>query len=205
MPRRRSFRRSRRAARSFVRRTVVNMGTIHSKRVRVEGSTIPDISSIAYDNPLTIDLLECTEAQNEETISDGTNIATAPIYSRLVGMKLDVKIRGTVNDPNVIRWILYKNEDQDFTAATAMSNFHNSDDTVTANAFRGKILAKGFFLLNQSSGISSVKIFAKRQTLRRLGKLRENDRIRLIFAMNAAATTNPLVYIMGTLYVKTAP
>lgn len=194
-----------RRARSFVRRTVVNMGTIHAKRVLCEGLTVPDISATAYDNALSIPLLTCLEAQDEELESDGTNIATAPLYSKLVGMKMDIKVRGTVNDSNVIRWVLFKSPDNDITAQSMMDNFHNSDESTTARERRQNMLSKGYFLLNKSSGVSNLRIFVRKQTLRRLGKLKENDRIYLAMAMNAAATTNPLVYIMGTLYVKTAP
>lgn len=194
-----------RRARSFVRKTVVNMGTIHAKRVLWEGGIIPDITATPYDNPVSIDLLQCIETQAEEQISDGTVVADAPLYSKLVGVKLNLLVKGAVNDTTPMRWILYKSPDADITAATAMSNWHNSDDTSPAREMRANTLAKGMFITHASTGVTRVPIFIRRSTLKRLGKLKENDVIRFSIAAANAVTTQCTTYMWGTLYVKTAP
>lgn len=178
------------------------MGPILAKRVLVDRLDIPDITSVAYDNPLVIGLLVCQEANNEETESDGSAIAEATLHSKLVGCKLDIKIRGAVNDPVTVRWMLVKSPDQDITSATFMSQFHSSDDTTAAREVRANILSKGFVLTNVSTGLSSVRAFVRRETLKRLGNLKENDIIRILFASSANMTTQAQVSIMGTLYVR---
>ena len=92
------FRRGRRnfrAARSFIRRTVTNMGPIVAKKVLFIDQAIPDFTSTAFDNPLNIPLLVAQENTNAEQGADGTNPAETTIHSRLVAIKLRMSIRPT--------------------------------------------------------------------------------------------------------------
>lgn len=179
------------------------MGPIEAKRVILDGLTIPDISSVAYDNPLTIDLLRCTETVDEEVESNGTNIADCPLYSKFVGMKLNLMIRGTTDDELTLRWMLYKCPDgESLISSLQDSNFHSSNDIQNNRELRKMTLAKGMFLTNTSSGVNRMNVFVRRATLKRLGSLRENDIIRLQIAANSAATVQALVYGFGTLYVR---
>lgn len=191
-----------RRARSLIMRTVARMGKIEAKRVNMMQLDIPDRTSTAWDNPVAYTLVTCIEAQDETLVSDGTNIATVPLYSKIVALKLQGYVRGAVASPCNIRWMLVKNPDQDITAATFMSSWHNSDDSTAAREVRANILAKGIWGTNESSGISRANIFVRRNTLRRLGSLRENDRITLILANDIAPATNPTITLWGTVYAK---
>lgn len=203
MPRFRRRRGSARRARSFVRRTVSSMGPIEAKRILLEGVTIADRTTNPYDNPTTVDLLVCQETVNEETESNGTTIAECPLYSKLVGMKLNLYIQGAVSEALNARFLLYKLPDgESLTSTLEDAFFHSSDDTPVMRELRSVTLAKGIFHLNESQGATRIPIFVKRKTLRRLGKLRENDRIRLYVAIDGVATTQPKIYGMGTLYVR---
>lgn len=182
---------------------MAHSGPIEAKRVILDGLTIPDISSVAYDNPLTIDLLECVETVDEEVESNGTTVADVPLYSKLVGMKLNLLLRGSVNDPLTIRWMLWKAPDGEALITNMVdANFHSSNDTPTNRELRKNTLAKGMLLTNNSSGVSRLNVFVKRQTLKRLGSLRENDIIRMTLCANAAATTQATVSGFGTLYCR---
>lgn len=201
--RKRSFRNKFRRARTFVRKTVRQMGPIEVKRIILDDLSIPDISSVAYDNPLGITLIQANESVDEEVESNGSTIATARPYSKIVSMKLRLLIRGTVNDPLTIRWMLLKRPDGEvLITSLADSSFHTSDDTATQREVRANTLAKGMFLTNSSSGISHLNVFIRRKTLLRLGSLRENDTWVLLLAANAAATTQPKVSGMGAIYVR---
>lgn len=179
------------------------MGPIVAKRVLVDGVAIPDITSVAYDNPLIVPLLICQESINEETESDGAGAtAECTLYSKVVGCKLDIKIRGTTDDELTLRWMIYKSPDQDITSATAMDQFHKSDDTTAAREVRANILAKGYILTNISTGVTNIRAFIRRETLKRLGSLKENDLIRFLIAANSAATVQAQLNIMGTIYVR---
>lgn len=147
-------------------------------------------------------LLSCAESVDEELESDGTNTAQVPLYSKLVGLKMQLAIRGSVTTPGVIRWMLCKNVDGERAAADFMTFFHSSNDTNPAREVRGLTLAKGFIMVNESSGVTSMRIFVKRQTLKRLGSLRENDTIVLVLANSNAPATNPTLSGFGTLYCR---
>lgn len=179
------------------------MGPIEAKRIILDGLSIPDISAAAYDNPLVIDLLICQETVDEEVESNGTNIAQVPLYSKFVGLKLDLNIRGTVNDPLTLRWLLWKLPDGEALVSSLQdSNWHSSNDVQNNRELRANTLAKGMLLTNTSSGVNKLRVFIRRETLKRLGNLRENDTIRLAIAANASATTQATVFGFGTAYAR---
>lgn len=193
-----------RRARSIVRAV---SGITLAKRVLLPGLTIPDVTAADWDNALTIDLLECVEAQDEEVESDGTAIADAPLYSRLTAFKLRLTIIGPVGagSANVFRWLLYKKPDGEAIAGTDLSaagaTFHSSNDTPTAREVRKMTMAKGVVYTNSSTGITGVRIFISRAAMKRISPLRENDRISLLIAKDALGTTATL-HGFGTLYIK---
>lgn len=202
--RRSSFGRSRfRKARTFVRKVVRQMGPIEAKRIILEAITIPDITTVPYDNPIAIDLIVCQETVDEEIETNGTNVAQVPLYSKIVGMKLNLFIRGAVDEPLTLRWMLYKMPDGE-TLITSLidANFHSSDDNATQRELRGLTLAKGILLTNVSSGTNRLSVFVRRKTLQRLGALRENDRWRFILAANGSATIQATISGMGTIYTR---
>lgn len=139
---------------------------------------------------------------DETLVSDGTNIAQVPLYSKLVSVKLNLAIRGSVSTPGVIRWMLVKNTDNDKTAAEFMTAFHNSADDAVSREIRALIYAKGFVMVNESSGVNHFRVFIRRQTLRRLSSMRENDRVQLILANSNAPATNPTLHGFGNLYFR---
>lgn len=170
-----------------------------SKRVLLDKLTIPDITSADYDNPLVVPLLTCIEAQDEELESNGSDIATAPLYSRLVAIKLRLGVHA-FSAQTVFRWMLWKSPDNDLTP-NMTTNFHSSNDTITDREIRKMVLAKGIVISNSSSVVNSVPIFVKRAAMLRAGPLRENDRINFQIAKDAAGTTANLTGF-GTLWVK---
>lgn len=179
------------------------MGPIEVKRILLDDIDIPDITSVPYDNPIAIVLLQGNEAVDEEVESNGTTVATARPYSKIVGFKLRLVIRGTVNDPLTIRWMLYKRPDGESLITSLIdANFHSSDDTAVARELRKNTMAKGMMLTNVSTGTNSMNVFVRRKTLQRLGAIRENDTWVLILAANAAATTQASIYGFGSLYVR---
>lgn len=180
------------------------MGPLEAKRVLMDAVAIPDITSVAYDNPIAMDLIVCQETVDEELESNGlANIAQVPLYSKLVGMKLHLQIRGSVDDPLTLRWMLYKMPDGESLITSLIdANFHSSDDNATQRELRGVTLAKGILLTNASSGVNRLSMFVRRMTLKRIGSLRENDKIRLLVAANVAATTQATISGFGNLYVR---
>lgn len=197
----------RRRARNFVRRTVSTMGPIEAKRVIFNAEDIPDYTSAAFDNPVKYDLLICQETVDEEVESDGSSIAQVPLYSRLVGMKMQMFIRGSVATPGVIRWMICKlpdGEDLITSIGSGLTDaaFHSSNDSPNMRELRATTLAKGMILTNESSGVTRFPAFIRRQTLRRLGRLRENDKISLYLANSVQPATNPTLHGFGTLYCR---
>lgn len=196
------FRRFRGRGRSFGSRVRAAMGTTIVKRIvtPIAGLTIPDITATDFDNPLEFVLVECLETMDEEAISDGTVIADVPIYSRLKSMKLNLHISG-VSAQTEFRWLLYKEPDGESLVTNLAAQFHQSDDTPTGRELRKQTLAKGMFVVNTADLARTLPIFVKRSTFARLGGMKENDRITLVIAKNAAGTTATL-HGFGNIYVK---
>lgn len=175
------------------------MGPVEAKRVILDAVSIPAKTTTAYDNPKRIDLLVCQENVNEETVSNGTTVAEAKMYSKLIGMKLNLVVHGIANN-DTVRWMLIKDADGDQTITSlADSPFHDSDDNPTARERRSLILSKGMLIGTDRSG-ARLPVFIKRKTLHRLGGLRENDKLTLVLAMKASVAAS--ISGFGTLYVR---
>lgn len=199
----RRFRRRRggmRRARSFIRRTVANMGPIEAKRLVLDNVTIPARTASDYDNPLQIGLVVCQETVDEEVESTSATIAQVPLYSKVVGLKMNLMIHAAASTDR-FRWMLYKRPDGEGLITTGLVDaiFHSSDDAQNNRELRANTLAKGFFVGSDKTA-GRLPLFVKRSTLKRLGNLRENDRIELIIAKSGASTAN--ITGFGTTYVR---
>lgn len=202
---RRSFRRRGgfRRARSFVRKTVASMGPIEAKRFLFDEISLTQASATAFDAVHALGLVVCQESVNEETESNGTNVAEVPLYSKLVGMKGSISLTN-LGATNRIRWLLYKRPDgESLTSTLADAFFHSSDDTPTMRELRANTLAKGIILPKADSLKATINLGRiRRSTLRRLGNLRENDAIYLLISTNTTAGSQK-IHGMGTMYVRT--
>lgn len=194
--RRRNFGRMVRRARPIVRAAT---GIVLAKRVLLNQLTIPDITAADFDNPLSIDLLRCIEAQDEEVESDGTNIADTPLYSRITGMRMNLFIKaGAATD---IRWMMHKSPDNDITVTSLATDFHNSNDTQPQRELRKMTVAKGYFAIGSDRLLTRFPIFVSKKALARISPMRENDRLRLVVAKHGDGTTATLSGF-GTIYVR---
>lgn len=192
--RRTNFGRARRIVRAV-------SGITLAKRVILDGLTIPDVTSVSFDNILRVPLLECVETMDEEVESNGTTIADAPLYSRMTSMKLQLILHGFAAG-SMVRWILHKEPDgeQAYTELTNTS-FHVSDDNEDNRERRKYCLAKGMIFINPNNLATRFPIFVKKQAWRRVSPLREGDIIALTLAKDAAGTTGALSGF-GTIWVK---
>lgn len=172
------------------------------KRVLLDDLTVPAITSAAYDNPLIIDLVECTEAMDEEVESDGSAIADVPLYSRISAMKLRIMLQ-TAAAPGAIRarWALVKKPDGESLVTSLVEGlFHSSNDTPTGREVRKYMLAKGIVGLSNNNLVTPVKVFVSRQAWKRASPMRENDKIAFIIAQSSNATIKLSGF--GNLYCK---
>lgn len=159
------------------------------KRVLVDSATIPDITSVNYDNVLSISLLECTEAQDEEAESDGSAVADCPLYSRITGLRLQGHFQAST--ASYVRWMLYKSPDNDISITSLVSTFHNNNDTQGEREIRKNTMAKGWTYVNPGNSGSPFKCFVSREAMKRISPMKENDVIKLVLAKDAAGTTIP--------------
>lgn len=190
----------------FARRVRAVIGTTLVKRVSFDRTTIPDVTSVNFDNPLFIDLLACREAIDEEIESTGgttpgTDVADCPVYSRLTSMKLNILLEGATSVSTYIRWLLYKMPDGESLITGLGSSFHSSDDTPTFREARKYTMAKGHLVLNPSTAVQQMRVFVSKGALKRVSPMRENDRIRLVIAKAAEGTTCTVAGF-GNLYVR---
>lgn len=176
-----------------------------AKRVVANGLTIPDVTSVDWDNPLEFDLLQCSEAQDENAESDDTSIASVPLYSRIKSMRLDMKVIGPSSSAVVHRWMLIKRPDGEtlVTNATALvgNNFHSSDDSTAQREWRKHVLAKGILITNSSTGVTPLHVNVRPSAWARNSPMRENDLITLLIAKDATGVASTL-HGFGTIWVK---
>lgn len=198
----RRFRFRRRSFGGFARKVRRVTGITLTKRVQCVTLTLPDITSADFDNELDIPLIDCLEAQNDEIESDGTNVATVPIYSRLTSLKLHFNVQVAGGASATIRYMLLKRPDGE-TAVGSLTDsfFHTSNDDPTSRENRKNVLAKGQRMISASATTATIPITVSRDALKRNAQLRENDRISLIVAKNATGTTG-LVDLWGSLWVR---
>lgn len=179
-------------------------GTVLVKRVLVNKFSIPDVSAADFDNPVRFDLIGGSEAQDEQIESTGgttigTDVATSPLYSRVIGLKLNMIVVGQGGE--FVRWSLNKNNDNDESVADMNTFWHSSDDTDAAREIRQNQMAKGLLVVNADRLETRAKVFVRRQTLKRLGSLKEDDRLSMAFSKDATNTTCT-VTVWGNIYVK---
>lgn len=202
MPRRRSFRRrgGYRRARSFIRRTMHNSGRIEAKRILLNDFA-PGANATPYTTITSVGLISCAESVDEEQEADGTTAPTCPLYSKVVSIKLNLSW-DQMGAARRLRWMIYKDTDNESPVSSlADAIFHSSDDTPTMRELRKNTLAKGWVIPKADSLMGKLVIRIRRSTLRRLGSLRENDRIKLILAANSSTSVG-VVNGFGTLYVR---
>jgi len=166
-------------------------GITLSKRILLSEFTIPDATSADYDTAVDIDLVECTEAMDEEVESNGTTIADVPLYSRLTAMRTQFLVRaGTAT---IVRWALYKKPDgEQLVTSLADSNFHSSNDVQNNREFRKNTVAKGLLFVSPDRLASNFRIFVKRKAWARISPMRENDKLCLVMAKDMDGTTATL-------------
>lgn len=191
----------RRSLRGFARRVRRVTGITLTKRIILDNLTIPDVTTVPFDNPLRVPLLTCTEAQDEELESDGSIVATTPIYSRLLSMRLKMIVSGA-NAQTVIRYIVMKEPDGEaLLTSLANASFHSSNDTQNIRESRKMTVAKGLFVTNSTSVVNNVPISINRRAWKRISPMRENDNLVLLIAKDAAGTTCALNGF-GNIWVK---
>lgn len=194
-----NFARARRVVRAVSGRIIV-------ARVLVSKASIPDVTSVDFDNPLGFDLIGAAEAQNHEIESTGgttigTDVATAPLYSKVVAIKLQTMVHGSSAGGELVRWQLVKNPQGDLSTANINASWHSSNDDATEREVRGFQLAKGQLLVSPSRLQTPVRIFIRRKTMARLGSLREADRLRFVVSKDATGTTLQLT-MWGNIYLR---
>jgi hypothetical protein len=175
-------------------------GITLAKRIVLTEETIPDVTSVAFDNPLSIDLLECVESIDEEAISNGTTIADVPLYSRMTSFKTNLFV--DCDAATLIRWVLYKKPDGEALISDLADNsFHGSQDTPGQREFRKYLMAKGYLRISADRLQVPLKVYVSKAAMRRAAPFREGDKISLIIAKSAAGTTAQLSGF-GTIYCK---
>lgn len=177
-----------------------------AKRIIFNDEVIPDVSAADFDNPLQINLAVCQEAQGEGTTTDGTNINTVPLYSKFVGLKVNLMVRDSSGAANTVRWMLHKLPDGEelITDANRLTDtgFHANTDDSTFRELRKCTLAKGIAYPDANRGQTGLRVFIKRDALKRNSLMREDDVIRLDLAKAATGTTCTLSGF-GTMYFRT--
>lgn len=163
---------------------------------------INDGTTIDYDTPTFLPLLVCQESINEETESDGTNVAETTIGSRIVALRLNFIINASGQAG--YRWMLIRDQDNDLEAnITSLGTggfFNSANQSPTQAAINRNILAKGQFRIMGDGLTARIPIFVRKKTLQRCGNLKENDRLKLIIAASNAGVTHALSGF-GNIYV----
>lgn len=191
-------------ARRFARRVsrIAKSATMPlvAKRWAVDAYTIAADGGTDFNVPTVLGLLSCTDGGTDaELESDGTNVAQCNPYSRVTSINGVLTIHG-LSASDVVRYILYKDEDNEGLVTNLHSQFHNSNDDAANRELRKKIIAKGYRVAG-TSGIVTINLRRyKKKALWRNSLMKENDRIELAIATNSSAAE--LATGFGTIYVR---
>lgn len=163
---------------------------------------VADVTSVDWDNPTNINLVEAVEAMDEEAESNGSTVADIPLYSRLTGMRLNLFVRAA--NSTLIRWALHKRPDGEATNITSSmvdANFHSSDDTEDMREFRKYCIAKGMLAIPSDRLQAPLRIRVSRAAWKRISPMRENDTLTLTIAKASEGTT-ATVTGFGTIWCR---
>lgn len=171
----------------------------------MSGLTIPDVTSVDWDNPLEVVLLKGTETNDEEIESDGTTIAEIPIQSRLRALKLTLMVLGATSTTNVYRWILLKKPDGETLVSNATiltgNVFNSADNTPGQRENRKYVIAKGMVITNPNTAVTRVPVFIRKKALERIAQFKEDDTLNFLIAKDTAGTTS-ILHGWGNAYVR---
>lgn len=177
-------------------------GRVIGRRILFDQVAVNDVTSVSYDNATTIGLLKCGETNDDELVADGTNIPDAPLFSQVVAIKLQLVYDAA--SATTLRWVLWRDVDNEGLITSLATQFHSSSDSPAIREINKNIIAKGIFRVPASGLMTNKTVFVRKKTLRRLGSLREGDRIELMVA-KAAEGTSGTVSGFGTIYVRVNP
>lgn len=187
--------RRRRFARRVGRIARSATGIVLAKRILLHDFLIPDVSSVDFDNPVEFEIAGATATQAEEVESTGgttlgTDVATVPLYSKLLSMRLNLMFRAA--NATMVRWMLVKNTDNDRTAAAFNTDFHSSNDSGDSREVRKLILSKGFVNIPSDKLAAPLRVRISRKALQRAAPMRDGDRLQFVLSKEAAGTTATL-------------
>lgn len=171
-----------------------------AKRFDLNAVAVPADGGTDYNVPVVIGLLSCTDGGTDaELESDATNVAQCNPYSRVSSIKGFVSVYG-LSSNEIVKYMLYKDEDNEGLVTNLHSQFHNSNDDQANRELRKKIIAKGM-VISGTSGIATINLRRyKKKALFRNALMKENDRIELAVATNS--TSARTLSGFGTVYVR---
>lgn len=183
MRRFKSARFARRRATRFVRGVIRNSGPTYTSRVfNTAQSNIGAAATNTYSLLTAKDDPDDTVISNMDTASP--TIAEVEAGSRIKAIQFSSIWSGSGGTQ--FQWALMKNPDADIAAD--LDAVFKSDDTTAAREIRAHCLAAGIGVVASSSQIASIKAFVKRKRLRKLGLMRDGDRLQLWVRNSGSAT-----------------
>lgn len=182
---------SMRQLRKFVIRTVKNMRHKHVHRVRLIGLNLTS----ATDVYLT--LLQAVDDPVWDNATDGSTTAQCEVGSRLASIKLTVTLyEGSSNERTEM--MVFKDPDAFLTTNMTPANLFAGDLSATTMAVRKYTgLYRLFYWKGTGDNVFS-KMIMKRSAMKRIGLMKENDNLRVMFSNGTFGTANK-ADIVGTI------
>lgn len=137
-------------------------------------------------------LLLCDDDPDYDQLIDGTNPAECQPGSRILALQLHLQLLACPVG-EVLEWVLYKDPDAVLTSSVGISTLYTQDKTANGIILRKNTLAAGHVIVDATSrSVQPIIVNIPRKALRRIGPMQENDVLRMVFTLTAAASNADL-------------
>lgn len=137
-------------------------------------------------------LLLCDDDPDYDQLIDGTSPAECQPRARILAIQMHLQLLA-LPVGEVLEWILYKDPDAILTATTGIGTLYTQDKTANGLILRKNTLAAGHVIVDATSrSVQPITVNIPRKALRRIGPMQENDVLRMVFTLTAAASNGDL-------------
>ena len=164
-----------------------------------------DSESIAAASQTADVLLIADDDPVDDTMTDlnDTNIAECESASYITKIDLSGALQHTNGGTRIIA-VLQKNTDTGLSTNLTATNWLDADQSETARAFKQCVIWRKVFVVPADKQMVSFRIRVNRKwnSLRRLGKMNDGDRLVLRFFNTHDTTAATLVKLFGTIITR---
>lgn len=139
-------------------------------------------------------LMTCDDDPDYDQLIDGTTPGECQPGSRILGIQMHLQLLACPVG-EVLEWVLLKDPDGVLLGASTnnIATLYTQDKTTSSILIRKYALAAGHVIVDATSrSVQPIIVNIPRKTLMRIGPMQENDNLRMVFTLTAAASNADL-------------